>query len=588
MKKIIIPLVLILSCITVSVASEKPLGVEEFTSVDELAQAIAAYFPKVQGEVKAVQADHLTVGLGKKDGLTPNMTLTLWRDGKELLHPVTGAVIGRVEEEVGTVEVTSVGDASSVAVVKKKLKDPKAGDKARITPKKISLAVVPLRADKPELSQQLADRLNELGRFQAIESDKVASFLKDKKRKDDALVKEMGAFFNIDAIVALGVYPVEGKLLVTAKIVYAEDARQLDTIVAMLSLTSKREALGDVRPFFEPVKTTTEASPDLPFAARYLAVADFDGDGVLEYVFSDQARLHIYRLEPSGWHEVWTETVPAAEREIQHLSIDAADINGNKRPEIFVTAMLNGKVFSYVVEAQGGSYQRIGELPGFLRLVNYPGLGLALIGQEYDPKSFFAGTPKQYVWSSGKYVPGQELPLPKGMGIYGFALAEFGEPRPLLIAFDDKDQLVVYSRETPIWKSEERYAQVGTFVLKPATGIDAVMVKPAAELDKGLRVRLPGRMIALDINADGKDEVLVPRNIGGAFFGDFSEAEMDGMGWNGARLEQIWSTKGIPGPVLDFSLVRREKGAAQIYTLVKLPGGLFSKDKVRVITYSVK
>ena len=587
MKRLIILFLMFFLTMTAA-AAEKPLGVEEYTSVDELAAAIAAYFPKIQGEVKAVQADRLTIGLGKKDGLAPNMTLTLWRDGRELLHPVTGAVIGRAEEEVGAVEVVSVGDASSIAVVRKKLKDPKAGDKARITPKKISLAVIPLRADKAEVPQQLADRLNEFGRFQTLEGDKVALFLKDKKQKDSALVREMGSAFNLDAVVAVGVYPVEGKLLVTAMLFYAEDARQLDTIVAMLTLASRKEALGDVRPFFAPIKTTTEASPDLPFAARYFAVADFDGDGAIEYAFSDQSRLHIYRLSPSGWHEVWTETVPAAQREIQHLSIDAADINGNNRPEIFVTAMLGGRVFSYVVEARDGAYQRIDEMPGFLRVLNYPGLGPVLVGQEYDPQSFFAGALKQYSWSSGKYVPGQGQALPKGIGIYGFALADFGEARPLLVAFDDRDQLVVYSGETPIWKSEERYSQVGTFVLKPLTGTDAAMGKSAAEADKSHRVRIPGSVTAMDIDGDGKDEALVPRNIGGAIFGDFKEAELHGMGWTGARLEQKWNVKDIPGPVLDFRLVRQEKGAVQIYALVKIPGGLFKKDKVRVMKYSVK
>ena len=90
MKRTVIPILLLLLFMTTAVAVEKPLGVEEYTSVDELAVAISTYFPKVQGEIKAVKGDHLTLSLATKDSIMPGMTLTVWRDGKDILHPVTG------------------------------------------------------------------------------------------------------------------------------------------------------------------------------------------------------------------------------------------------------------------------------------------------------------------------------------------------------------------------------------------------------------------------------------------------------------------------------------------------------------------
>ena len=182
------------------------------------------------------------------------MALTLWREGKDILHPVTKAVIGRTEEEVGTVEVTAVGDGASTAVIKRKLKDPKPGDKARITPKKINLAIVPLRADKPEIITGLATRLGESGRFSVLESEKVDAFLKDRKVKDTALIKEMGRAFDLDAAATVGIYPSDDKLLITTKIYYADDGRLLDTVIATLALSSKNEALGDLRPFSRPIR----------------------------------------------------------------------------------------------------------------------------------------------------------------------------------------------------------------------------------------------------------------------------------------------------------------------------------------------
>ncbi len=590
MKKIIVLCLLVLSFGASAISAEKPLGVDAFNSVDELAGAIAAYFPKIQGVITAIQNDKLTLTLSKKDGVTPGMELTLWRDGKEILHPVTGAVIGHMEDEVGSVEVVAVHDTSSIAVVRKKLRDPKPGDKARITPKKINLAIVPLTSERPEVMQGLSERLREYGRFTVLDKEKVTGFLKDRKERDSSLIKDMGRQFTVDAVVVLSIYPTEGKLLVMARIFYTQDAGLLDTIIATVDLKSKKDVLGEIKPFFTPVKEEKSITPELPLDARYFTAADFEGNGKLEYAFSDGSKLHVYRQEPAGWREVWTETVPLTSEGIKHLNIDSADINGNGRPEIFVTAMLNGKAVSYVVEFQDGAFRRVADVPGFLRVVSYPGKSLMLLGQDYDPKTFYTGQPRLYSWQDGKYAPGAEFHLPKGVVLYGFTFASLGEDQPLLVALDDDDYLLVYSKDAVIWKSGEKYAAAVTTVYKPATGIGAVLAKDAIQRDKSLRVRIPGRVTAVDINGDGRDEIIVPKNIGDTFLGiaGIKSAEVESLSWTGARLEQRWNIKDIPGAVLDFQLLQPDKSGTQILTLVRTKGSLFTKDRQQVMSYSVK
>jgi hypothetical protein len=331
MKNVLLLLLLSLLMITSPASAERPLGPVEMASVDELAYAVAAYFPKVHGEVTALQGDRLTLSLGEKNGILPGMVLTVWRDGSNILHPLTGAVIGRVEDEVGTVEVVSVKETTSVAVMKKQTREPKAGDRARITPKKINIGILPFQGDKPEISNGLAERLGELGRFTVLGKDKVAVFLKDRKQRDATLIKDMGSAFTLDAVVALGTYPSEGKYLVTARIFTVDDAKPIDTIMALLNLTSKRESLGEVRPFFAPVKDVSGKMPDLPLAARFFAIADLDGDGAVEYVLSDEKKLSIYRPEKSEWKMVWTEPVDKKEREMQQIRVEVADITGGPR-----------------------------------------------------------------------------------------------------------------------------------------------------------------------------------------------------------------------------------------------------------------
>ncbi len=607
MKTLIALVLLAASLASPALAADKPLGPEEFRSVDELAMELVSYFPKVQGEVKAVQADRVTIALGKKEGLMPGMSLTLWRDGKELHHPVTGILLGREEDEVGTIEVIAVGDGSSTAVVRKKLKDPKPGDRARITPRKIGIAVVPLTTDRPELVKKFSDHLAASGRFSVLESGKADAFVKDRKLMDRSMLKAMGSAMNVEAIVALGLYPTEGRLMAMARIFYAEEGRQLDTIVALVDEKSGKETLGDIKPFFAPIAVEDQKSttaPELPFLARSAVYGDFEGNGKPVYAFSDGTRLHLYRNEPSGWHEVWTETAakqdavtlawfgqsaqadPAST--LEQINIDSADINGNGRPEIFVTAMFGGKVFSYVIEFQEGGYRHIADVPGFLRVLQYPGKGAVLIGQAYDPVAFFSGQPKVYSVVDGKYTAGAEFTLPKELGLYGWTYANLGDRQPLLVALDDEDRLMVYSGLTMVWKSAEEYPGAGFFVYKPVTGLDAVLSRQATALDKSQRVKIRGRVVAGDLNNDGRDEIVIQKNIGSSLLGTLTGAELSGLAWTGARLEQVWSVKDISGPVYDLLIIPQGAGAPRVAALVKAKGGLFTKDAMQVMSYTMK
>jgi len=598
MRKVILLCLLILSLVAGAVAAEKSLGMKEYTSVEQLAAAITSYFPKVEGEVKTVAGDQVTVTLGTKDGLQKGVVLSVWRDGKEILHPVTNKVIGHLEEEVGSLEVTVPDETTSTGIMKKKLIEPKAGDKARITPKKISVALIPLRAEHPEIIQGLAERLKEIGRFTVLDSEKGTAFLSDKKQRDSSLIKEMGKTFNLDMVLTIEIIPSESKYLVTTGMFYADDARSLDTIVALLDLRTKRDALGDVKPFFAPPREEKKELADPGFDARLFAAADLEGTGSLQYVFSDGAKLHIFKQGNSGWKEEWVEPIAYVPSDMQHFNLDVADINGNGRPEIFVTGMLKGKVISSVIEFQDGVYQRIADVPGFFRVVSSSGKRPILIGQAYDPVSFFAGKPKQYVWLDGKYAPTTEYPLPQGVDLYGFAYADAEGASPLLVALNDTDQLVVYSNGVKIWKSEEKYPSGGTILTKPLTGIEAVISAPPTAVnavtlsqeidDKSRKVRISGRVFSVDLNGDGRDEILVPKNSGGSFLSAPKKSEFIGLGWTGARLEQRWSIGDIPGAVLDYQIIRQQGSGTQVLALIMTPGGLFGADHVRVMSYMPK
>jgi hypothetical protein len=80
----------------------------------------------------------------------------------------------------------------------------------------------------------------------------------------------------------------------------------------------------------------------------------------------------------------------------------------------------------------------------------------------------------------------------------------------------------------------------------------------------------------------------VPKNTSGWALGEYKAGELHSLEWTGARLESRWSAKDLAGPVLDYHVARQAEGGAAVLALVRVPGGLFGKDKYQVVTYEVK
>ena len=77
-----------------------------------------------------------------------------------------------------------------------------------------------------------------------------------------------------------------------------------------------------------------------------------------------------------------------------YISVDAADINGNGVPELYVTSLGSGHtiVDSFVLEYSGGAYRTIsGSDNWYYRVANTPDKGKVLLGQRhrYGAESLF-------------------------------------------------------------------------------------------------------------------------------------------------------------------------------------------------------
>jgi hypothetical protein len=78
--------------------------------------APAAEFPR-RGYVVHVDTTRIAIDLTSADGLRPGTIVSLRRDKMPIVHPVTGEVLGELDEEVGTAKVVELRERFSVAEI---------------------------------------------------------------------------------------------------------------------------------------------------------------------------------------------------------------------------------------------------------------------------------------------------------------------------------------------------------------------------------------------------------------------------------------------------------------------------------------
>lgn len=445
-----------------------------------------------------------------------------------------------------------------------------AGTKGVEAKQQVRLALIPVRVERAELLSGLVQRLSGSGKFFVLDAATAEAFLKQHKESGASAIAELKAAYSLDAVAEIRAYPSQRSILVSVVFLSETPAVARPTIMALVDPREVETA--QKQDVSAAPAGKAAALPDLPVAARYFSSADLDGDNVREFVFSDGQSLSIFHLAGSGWSKVWAE-----KGEGRHFALDLTDANGNGRPEIYLTEVRNNQAITSVYEAAGGKYRKIFEASGFVRPVRYPGRGTVLIGQDYDRDSFFTGTPRVFQWKNGALTAGDAFPLPKGIGLYDFIIAEFGERSPLVVALDSGNRLRVFSRDTLIWESQERYAGTETIAVEESK--DAYNVRP--------KVALKGRFLAVDLDGDGREEIVLPRGIK-TIFGGVKESEIHVLGWTGARLEQEWSIKKVAGQALDLQVPPRDKEGMELLTLVQEKGGTSSTGRVRLFSYGVE
>jgi hypothetical protein len=312
----------------------------------------------------------------------------------------------------------------------------------------------------------------------------------------------------------------------------------------------------------------------VPFDAKNLVLADMDHDGKPEWIMSDGIKIRVYRIEKNKPELIWQEK--EENKNNHHLVLEAADMNQDGYPELFVTNMVAGNLASYVVEWRDGQYQKTAKhLPYFLRVWRSPGKLPKLLSQRTSLTEPFAGSVREMTRSAGGYAEGPVFDLPFGVGIYGSAALDLdGDGAEELIQVDDDDHLLAFKNNGKLFlRTEQRYGgyENGFEHVVPAT------VQIAQEKQDFIKVK--GR-VEIMTNSKGRPWIVMTRNIPLTYVVNrsrgYHESELYGLDWNGSDLTEAWKIP-LPEEVIEDIQLNDVMVEGQPQAILLLKSGLSMK-----------
>jgi hypothetical protein len=513
-------------------------------SITALVDQTVAVFPQLAGDVVEADGATLTLSIGRSRGTLPGLTLEVFREGREIKHPKTGAVLGRAEEPLGRAVVTEVFEGYSRATAER-AGAVTPGDRVRTTAGRVKLALLPLKA--PGVRDPLAeaatnevyDALNRSGRFQLSSGEQIAAWLAQEKIGSDEFLggrglREALQRFKIDNLLVLRYSMVERKPFVDARLFTATRAAAAVSTAFFVPPSVKaapREqfsAGGGKGP--APQKTqsllarllgieadrATYSSGEGALALKEVAKLNFvitgidvsiaPADRIPRMVVSDGQKVYVYKIVNRALEPEWTHSTFAIGRII---SVQLADLTGDGTLSV-VANRFDSKVGmnSFIVGLRNGKPTvLVDQVDSILYAFDEAGTGAkqTLWSQRYQPEGFFhRGYADKMALRNGSLVKEHAAAAPENFRATGATFSNIaGKTSRGLAYIDPQRRLRVHSSTEEIWRSS-------TLVGGGAQKVEVVL-----QIERGGRsffYEMEPTPLAVDLDGDGIQEIVVPQN----------------------------------------------------------------------------
>lgn len=532
------------------------LGISSLCSAaSPVASQIAKDFTPISGYVVQANSDDYLIDLGIGQGTAVGDIFSVSGPGEPITHPVTGKLLGTQERLKGLLRLTrlksgyahsqSIGPVDSI----------KRGDVINRF-QELQALFWDYTAQGEQLAKELRTALPALQwkEYSVAQQQRPAMPERPKTFSPTIyfILTSQGLAVRAPDFELIHNYPVAIPQSATTLPAAHQPAAQqaaLPMLTALPPVTG-----GAVRQGGEPLWNTAS----LKGTPVGVEIADFDGDGNLEAAIAFNDRIEIGRLNADGYQMLGAIRLDAGS---QAYSLEAADLNANGRPELYVSAMnSNGNPAGISIEFRDGRYRTtITKIPWHLRRVVLSDEGTVLLAQEYDPRGReFAGPVFRVKRNGDRLTAGATLALPKRVNLYGFA--PFTNQGRTLIAWVDDDGYLTISTASgePLAVSTD---SVG------GTESSFEMNEETARGGESQRVYIKGRV---EITSQGA--ILVNANSGISILGRlrmYTRSELKLFKLNGTNLREVWHTAPDKSYLADFKLINGKPGEpAKLATVV--------------------
>jgi hypothetical protein len=510
---------------------------------------VTALFPKVEGDIISVEGTRVTLSIGKRDGVVSGVELEVYREGEELKHPKTGEILGKKEDVLGRVTVEQVAEAYSVARISKGGRMA-GGDRVRVSAGKVRLTILPLstgvRDNLIEAAvQELVEGFTRSGRFQVGMGDPIGLALGQQGISHEQALDGKGLVqaaekFKVDHLLIVHFKRVETKPYMDVRFfslpravpevstaffvppsirptqqggrfsqggpANPPQAKQRSLLARLLgreleagSYSSGENAI--------PLKEVAR----FPFAVVAIDVAVTPRDKIPRMVVSDGEKVYQYKIVDLKLEAEWSFNVRQLGRVI---SVYFVDLDGDGQFEV-VGARHDPKIglSSFILNVKDGKPRYLAEqVPMWLFPVDVEGKGYkhVLWAQHYTPEKFFSqGQADQMAWKNGKLVTERAVRVHSAFRPMGATFSNVnGKDAVRALAFiDEFNRLQMTVDSEDIWRS-------GTSVGGGAITIEQIVtVGSRSSAARSSFHKIEPNPLALDLDGDGIDEILVPQNI---------------------------------------------------------------------------
>ncbi|NJD62705.1 MAG: VCBS repeat-containing protein [Deltaproteobacteria bacterium] len=169
------------------------------------------------------------------------------------------------------------------------------------------------------------------------------------------------------------------------------------------------------------------ASDKIPDEVFRVTMGDVDGDGDPEIVAIGRRTIYFYKVK-GGAILPFPPVRIARGLEHHFLNVEIFDADGDGKPEIFITDLVNDRLRSFILQYRDGTFATTAsDIPHFIVLLSDLEGKKVLAGQSTGLDQIFLGNLHLLNYSKGKVTEGRSIKLPLDDGIFGLNAIPIGK-----------------------------------------------------------------------------------------------------------------------------------------------------------------